>query len=124
MKNATSPIPTPSISYARLVGAVVEYHRTHHRQKPIHQEEMAQALSISQSAYSRLELGQTAMSITQLRMIAEKLGTTSEDLLKHVALYAKQLKQNGVEVIDEKPASAAGVLIAMGILAALIAAVG
>ncbi len=82
---------------------------------------MARGLGISQSAYSRLEQGQSAMSVTQLRMIAEKLGTTPDFLLHHTTRYASQLRVQGVTVNDEKQTSAAGVLIALGILAALFA---
>ncbi len=85
---------------------------------------MAQALSISQSAYSRLEQGQSAMSVTQLRLIAETLRTTPDLLLRHTAQYANQLRVQGVTVTDGKQESAAGVLIALGILAALFAAAG
>jgi hypothetical protein len=62
------------------------------------------------------------MSVTQLRMIAEKLGTTPDFLLHHTAQYANQLRVQGVTITDERQESAAGVLIALGILAALFAA--
>jgi transcriptional regulator with XRE-family HTH domain len=118
IKPATS-VPKPNISYARLVGRIVEHHRARLR---IHQEAMARALEISQSAYSRLEQGQSAMSVTQLRIIAERLGTTPDFLLQHTAQYAVQLRAQGVIVTDQKQVSPAGVLIALGILAALFAA--
>jgi transcriptional regulator with XRE-family HTH domain len=105
--------------YAALIGRVVEHHRA---QLGAHQESIARALGISQSAYSRLEKGQSAMSVTQLRIIAEQLGTTPADLLQHTDEYANQLRAQGVEITDDKPDSTAGVLIALGILAALIAA--
>ena len=83
---------------------------------------MARALGISQSAYSRLEQGQSAMSVTQLRMIAERLETTPDFLLHHTEQYAMQLRAQGVTITDEKQESPAGALIALGILAALFAA--
>jgi transcriptional regulator with XRE-family HTH domain len=119
MNKTATQIPKPILTYATLVGRIVEHHR---RQRGIHQESMAQAIGISQSAYSRLEKGQSAMSVTQLRLIGERLGTTPEQLLQHTAQYASKLRAQGVDVIDEKPSSAAGVLIALGILAALFAA--
>ena len=121
MSPSATQVPKPTISYATLVGRIVEHHRTQAR---IHQETMAQALGISQSAYSRLEQGQSAMSVTQLRKIADKLGTTPDFLLHHTAQYANQLRVQGVTITDEKQESAAGVLIALGILAALFAAAG
>lgn len=119
MNQPATQIPKPTISYATLVGRIVEHHRT---QSHIHQGAMAQALGISQSAYSRLEQGQSAMSVTQLRIIAEKLGTTPDFLLQHTAKYANQLRTQKVAITDEKHGSSAGALIALGILAALFAA--
>jgi transcriptional regulator with XRE-family HTH domain len=119
MNQPASQIPKPVITYAMLVGRIVEFHRG---QMNIHQEHMAQTLGISQSAYSRLEQGQSAMSVTQLRMIAERLGTTSAVLIQNTDQYARQLRAQGVSVTDEKQNATAGVLIALGILAALIAA--
>lgn len=119
MTERASRVPKPTITYALLVGRIVEHHR---KQMGIHQEHVAQALGISQSAYSRLEQGQSGMSVTQLRMIAERLGTTPVVLLRDAEQYANQLRAQGVTVTDEKHDAAAGVLIALGILAALIAA--
>jgi transcriptional regulator with XRE-family HTH domain len=119
MQTIATQVPKPTISYATLVGRIVQQHRTQAR---IHQEAIAQALGISQSAYSRLEQGQSAMSVTQLRAIADQLATTPDFLLQHTAQYADQLRAQGVNITDNKQQSAAGVLIALGILAALFAA--
>jgi hypothetical protein len=43
-------------------------------------------------------------------------------LLQHTAQYADQLRSQGVTMTDNKQESPAGVLIALGILAALFAA--
>ena len=119
MRKPSTITPKPTISYGRLVGRIVEHLRT---QQGLHQTAIAKSLGISQSAYSRLELGQSGMSVTQLRTIAEKLRTTPDSLLHYATLYANQLRAQGVTVTDDKVESAASVLIALGILAALIAA--
>ena len=119
MSEITRVIPKPAITYGRVLGAVVEHYRT---QKSMTQQVMAAALGISQSAYSRLELGQSVMSVTQLRAIAAQLGMHVAVLLQHAEEYSAQLQQQGVRITDQKPESAAGVLIALGILAALVAA--
>lgn len=62
------------------------------------------------------------MSVTQLRIVAEHLRTTPADLLHSAEQYAIQLRSQGVEITDEKPDATAGVLLALAILAALIAA--
>lgn len=119
MSETATVIPKPAITYGRVLGAVVEHYRT---QKSMTQQVMAMALGISQSAYSRLELGQSVMSVIQLRAIAARLEMHVEVLLRHAEGYAAQLQQQGVSITDQKPDSAAGVLIALGILAALVAA--
>jgi transcriptional regulator with XRE-family HTH domain len=119
MSRTATPIPKPVITYARVVGAVVEHHR---KAKGITQEQMAKAINVSQSAYSRLEQGQSAMSVSQLRAIAAQLEIPQATLVAHADQYAAQLRAQHVTVTDDKPDSAAGVLIALGILAALIAA--
>jgi transcriptional regulator with XRE-family HTH domain len=119
MNRSATPIPKPKMPYAALIGRIVEHRRTQLR---IRQEQIAQALGISQSAYSRLEKGQSAMSVTQLRIVASQLNTTPPDILDQTERYATQLRAQNVEVTDEKPDSNGGVLIALAILAALIAA--
>ena len=83
---------------------------------------MAKAIGISQSAYSRLEQGQSAMSVVQLRAISGQLDLAPETIVHNAEGYAAQLRQQGVSITDERPDSTAGVLIALGILAALVAA--
>jgi len=119
MNHTATHIPKPAITFARVIGAVVEHHR---KSRSMTQEAMARALGISQSAYSRLEQGQSAMNVTQLRAVAAQLNLSSDALMQHAEGYAAQLQQQGVTITDEKPDSAAGVLIALGILAALVAA--
>ena len=119
-KSATS-IPKPKISYSVLVGRVVEHHR---KQQGVQQTEMAEAMGISQSAYSRLEKGESAMNVTQLLLAATRLSTTSAAILQQAELLAKKMRAQGVEVANDNEVSVGGLLIALGILAALLAASG
>jgi transcriptional regulator with XRE-family HTH domain len=119
MSQAATAIPKAVIPYARVLGAVVEHHR---KRLLITQEAMAKAIGVSQSAYSRLVQGQSAMSVVQLRAISAQLGLPPEAIVHNAEGYAAQLQQQGVSVTDKRPDSAAGVLIALGILAALVAA--
>lgn len=119
MSQAATAIPKPAIPYARVLGAVVEHLR---KRLSITQEAMAKAIGVSQSAYSRLEKGQSAMSVVQLRAISVQLGLPPEAIVHDSEGYAAQLQQQGVSITQERPDSAAGVLIALGMLAALVAA--
>lgn len=110
----------PSITYGALLGRIIEYRR---KQLDVLQEPIANALGITQSAYSRLEKGQSAMTVTQLRTIASHVRGTPAQLLEETERYAALFRRQGGEIIGEKQeSSAAGVLVALGILAALLAA--
>lgn len=51
------------------------------KQRNLTSEDMCERLCISQSAYSRMETGQTIMSIERLHAIAEVLGVRYHDLI-------------------------------------------
>jgi transcriptional regulator with XRE-family HTH domain len=110
----------PTITYSALVGKVVEQRRIHRR---VNQDAVANALGITQSAYSRLEQGQSALTVTHLKTIAAQFKTTSADILQEADQLALRLKHRGVDIIEDKQdLSKAGLLVALGILAALVAA--
>jgi transcriptional regulator with XRE-family HTH domain len=50
--------------------------------KTYKQEHMAEELGISQSAYSKIERGETDITVSQLRKIAVVLGLTLLDLIE------------------------------------------
>ena len=51
-------------------------------EKDYNQEYMAEELGISQSAYSKIERGETEITVSQLRKIATALGLTLLDLIE------------------------------------------
>jgi len=113
---------TPKIAYAALVGRVIEHYRL---KAGVNQGQIAHALGITQSAYSRLEQGQSAMNVVQLNAVATQLRMTPAQLLQDAERYVAHLRAQGVEITNDKQGSSgAGLLIALGLLAALIAAAG
>ena len=115
-----SSIVRPEITYTALVGRVIEHARETSR---LHQQQIAETLGITQSAYSRLEKGQSAMSVTQLRQIATRLGIQPGAILHEADRLAAVLRSQGAVISDEKQEpGAAGLLIALGLLAAVLAA--
>jgi transcriptional regulator with XRE-family HTH domain len=118
MKSQARP-PQPAIPYTALVGQVLLGHRVRNR---LHQNDLAVALGVTQSAYSRIEQGDTTVSISQLRVIARRLGVSPGDLLREADGLAARLQVQGVEVSDEKGLQPAAVMIGLGILAAILAA--
>jgi len=117
MHTQASP-PQPAIPYTALVGQVLLGHRG---RKGLQQNDLAAALGVSQSAYSRIEQGDTTISIPQLRVIARRLGIAPSDLLREADGLAERLGRQGVEVSDEKGMHPAAVMIGLGILAAILA---
>jgi transcriptional regulator with XRE-family HTH domain len=69
-----------------------------------------QALQISQSLYSRLEQGQSAMSVSQLRVIAAQLHIPLGDSSIVWSIMLSNFTRMAYRS-EEKPASPAGVLI-------------
>lgn len=116
MSRAVNTIPV--VPYPRLVGEVLQHRR---EALGLYQSQLASALSVTQSAYSRIEKGETTVSVSQLRMLAHTLGTTPGNLLAEADQWALQLSMHGVNVIDSKEVSPAAILIGLGILAALLA---
>jgi len=116
--NIRASSPQPAIPYTALVGQVLLGHRG---RKSLHQNDLATALGVSQSAYSRIEHGDTTISISQLRVIARRLGIAPGDLLREADGLAELLRMQGVEVGDEKGVHPAAVMIGLGILAAILA---
>lgn len=124
MQNMSTPkMPTAVMPYNALVGQVIQRHREILGKN---QGEVAQALGLTQSAYSRVESGQTALTVSHLRSLTKTLGTTPESILSEADSLAKQLVAKGVQVPNEKPTDndnevKAAFLIGLGILLALLA---
>lgn len=115
------PDVRPTITYATLVGRVILQAR---KGKGLDQRDLANALGITQSAYSRLELGESSLSLGQVRTIATALGSTPGALLQQADGWAVRLAASGVTITDEKKAEPGAAMIALGILLALVAAGG
>jgi len=109
-----------AISYGAIVGQLLKHYR---EARGIKQAEVAKALGLTQSAYSRLENGDSAMSLTQLRQIARVIEVNPEGILAKAETHAQNLVQRGVKVTEEKPTNTAAILIGLGILLALLAAI-
>jgi len=120
MSQAQSYTP-PIVPYTALLGGVIAQRR---KQLELPQSELARHLRLSPSAYSRIESGGSAMSVTQLRQVAEFLQTDAQQLLNHADFIAAQLAAQGAQIIHEKGDRSAGILIGLGLLAAALMAAG
>lgn len=81
---------------------------------------MATALGLSQSAFSRLESGESVLNLSQLRNAAAHLDMRPAELLALADRYEGQLRQQGVDVVSEKQDESAAVVVGLGLLAALL----
>lgn len=114
------PLVGGVMPYATLVGKVIEERRL---AMQLNQAYMAGVLEIGQSAYSRLEAGQAAMTLSQLRKLAQALGEEPHTILLKADTLAQQVQSQGVEVPADKvdnQADKAALLIGLGLLVALM----
>lgn len=108
--------------YNMLIGKVLQRHRELIGKS---QSEIAEIAGLTQSAYSRIESGQTALTLSSLRVIAGALGLSADKVVNEVDLLAERLKLQGVSVPVEKPENSdnakAALLIGLGILLMILA---
>ncbi|WP_424191190.1 helix-turn-helix domain-containing protein [Ampullimonas aquatilis] len=118
MKAKSTPQPLkPVVTYPSLVGRILAQQR---EARGIKQGELAAQLGLSQSAYSRLESGESVLNLSQLRNVAAQLGLQPSQVLKWADQYEAQLRQQGVDVVAEKQDHTAAIAIGFGLLAALL----
>ena len=116
-QKSTPQVPQPEMPYSALLGRVVKHARS---ERKIDQLSMATALGVTQSAYSRIESGDTNMNVWQLRTCAEQLGIAPSRLLAEVEAREADLRAQGVAIVAEKRSNPAAALIGLAILAALL----
>lgn len=115
-------MPAAVMPYNALVGQVLQRRRENLGKS---QGEIAQAIGLTQSAFSRVESGQTALTVSHLRSLSITLGTTAESILTEADLLARQLESKGVQVPNDKPVDndnemKAAFLIGLGVLLAIL----
>jgi len=59
---------------------------------------MANAMGMSSSGLSRIETGNTAVTVSQLRKVARELRTTASDVVRQAEEMAAKLSAEGVSV--------------------------
>jgi transcriptional regulator with XRE-family HTH domain len=112
----------PATTYSQVLGQVVEAYR---KSAGMTQETLATQLGLSQSAYSRLERGETPFTMPQVRKLSIALGAAPATVIQVADKGVVELKSRGVTVLDDKPKveSNAWLWIAGSVLGAIIAVV-
>lgn len=118
MNVASSPaLPSPEVPYPSLVGQVIKQAR---QAGGVQQADLAAVLGMTQSAYSRIESGDTVMNIWQLRQCALRIGTTPADLLAEVERAEERVKREGLTIVAEKKTNPAAAMVGIALLVALL----
>ena len=86
----------PATTMNLVMGQVIQHHR---KGKELKQADFAKALGITQSAYSRLERGESTFSFTQLLRMAPLCGVSADRLVEQAMTTSKALDRLGVHVI-------------------------
>jgi transcriptional regulator with XRE-family HTH domain len=87
--------------YGQILGQVVRGRR---ELQGMTLQAMATGVALaSPSGWSRVETGETAMTVGQLRRAARRLGVAPWVLVRQADIMADQLERSGVTVGDEKP---------------------
>jgi transcriptional regulator with XRE-family HTH domain len=115
--SSTVDRPEGALAYPAVVGQILASIR---EQRGLKQGDFAARVGLSQSAYSRLEKGDSVMNLAQLHKACAELGETPSAVLHRADTIEKQLKAQGVKVLPEKPDNAAAALVGLGLLAALL----
>jgi DNA-binding Xre family transcriptional regulator len=111
-------------SYSAVVGQVLANLR---QEKDVKQGDLALAVGIGQSTWSRIEKGEVSLSIDQLARASKHLRCNPSDILSWADQSVARMVQDNVEVLDDKPvevkeksSNTGAVLLGAGALAALI----
>jgi len=108
------------ISYGQIVGQVMRGRR---EMQGVTLATMAQSVALATpSGWSRVETGDTAMTLIHLRKAARKLGMEPAAIVRQADVIAAQLEASGVVIQDEKPKNIGKWLLGGAGLLALVAA--
>lgn len=103
----------PGSTYSAVVGAVIVNQR---ELLAISQTQLAEAVGVGQPAWSRIEKGESALTIDQLARAASRLGSSPSELLLMADKTVMEMKEQELKISYEKPQrkSNAGLLLLGG----------
>lgn len=90
----------PGSTYSAVVGAVIANQR---EILDVSQAQLAEAVGIGQPAWSRIEKGESALTIDQLARAASKLNSSPSELLLMADRTVMEMKEQELKVSYEKP---------------------
>lgn len=114
----------PVATYPAIVGGVLSDLR---KRANLRQEDVAKAIGVAQTTWSRIETGQSSATVEHLKLAAEHLGYPPSDILYFADQAACHLKNQGVEIkitreeVDFKAVAIVSAVTLAAIVALLIA---
>lgn len=91
-------------TYQAVLGRLIAQKR---QEKQMDQGEMAEAVGVSRSTWSRIEAGDSALNMDQLAKAANKLGLPLGALMVEADEIADALRKQDVEVLDGRDQTSA-----------------
>jgi transcriptional regulator with XRE-family HTH domain len=85
----------PETSYPAIIGRILEHER---KEAGYDQAAFAEQMGLTQSAWSRIERGQSGLSIEHLLKISKVLNTKPHKIVESADYAAKQIERKGVVV--------------------------
>jgi transcriptional regulator with XRE-family HTH domain len=110
----------PATTYAAVVGRCLAAIRT---DAGLAQMDLADAVGIDPSAWSRVESGTTAATVEQLALAGRRLGLRPGDVLMRADHAADELKRHGIHVEPRRALATIAkgwALVAAGAVAAIV----
>lgn len=107
-------------TYAAVMGRVLAMKR---EEAGLEQADVAKEMGISQSAWSRIERGETVLNVEQLHRAAKIVRASAEQIVEQTETASEDLKDQSVNVTTVKEQKSSGgtlALIGVAALAALV----
>ncbi len=111
----------PVTTYPAIVGGVLTQIRN---QAALRQEDVAKAVGVTQTTWSRVETGQSSLTVEHLRLASYALGRTPHDVLHLAEQATANLQTQGIDIKstrNEIDMTTAVAIIATVALVAMIA---
>jgi len=87
--------PNAFVTYPALVGSILAALRKQ-KDPPLTQQQIAEGLGVSVSTWSRIETGETALTVEQLAIAASLLGTSPGPILGAADIKLIELSERGI----------------------------
>ncbi len=104
----------PETSYPAILGRILEHLR---KQAGFDQGDIAARLGLTQSAWSRIERGQSGVSMEHLIKFGEILNTQPHKIIENADYASDQLKRDGITVHPNVLTKSDKVIAALGLAA-------